>query len=163
MNFSTKDRVTKFELKSHIVILTDPCNAIKSVGQNVSNVASVGSVFNDTQKVKVLSLPETIKEKSTFQAKALGRCPTCADELTEETLAEPQRMIKVYLNELNIRCPDEGPSLETPIFPLSFQVVREPLPFAYHWTKCRVLGILQQSVMSNFSHIILCCEISYLI
>ena len=32
------------------------------------------------------------------------RCPTCADELTEETLAEPQRMIKDYLNELNIRC-----------------------------------------------------------
>ena len=29
-----------------------------------TNVASVGSVFNDTRKVKVLSLPETIKEKS---------------------------------------------------------------------------------------------------
>ena len=28
-----------------------------------TNVASVGSVFNDTRKVKVLSLPETIKEK----------------------------------------------------------------------------------------------------
>ena len=36
-----------------------------------TNVASVGSTFNDTQKVKVLSLPETIKEKSTFRAKAL--------------------------------------------------------------------------------------------
>ena len=36
-----------------------------------ANVASVGSVFNDTRKVKVLSLPETIKEKSTFRAKAL--------------------------------------------------------------------------------------------
>ena len=32
------------------------------------------------------------------------RCPTCADELTEETLIEPQRMLKEYLNELNIRC-----------------------------------------------------------
>ena len=32
------------------------------------------------------------------------RCPTCADELTEETLIEPQRMLKDYLNELNIRC-----------------------------------------------------------
>ena len=32
------------------------------------------------------------------------RCPTCADELTEETLAEPQRMIKDYLDELKIRC-----------------------------------------------------------
>ena len=32
------------------------------------------------------------------------RCPACADELTVETLAEPQRMIKDYLNELNIRC-----------------------------------------------------------
>ena len=38
-----------------------------------TNVASVGSVFNDTRKVKVLSLPETIKEKSTFRAKALRR------------------------------------------------------------------------------------------
>ena len=35
-----------------------------------TNVASVSSVFNDTRKVRVLSLPETIK-KSTFRAKAL--------------------------------------------------------------------------------------------
>ena len=32
-----------------------------------TNVASAGSVFNDTRKVKVLSLPETIKKKSTFR------------------------------------------------------------------------------------------------
>ena len=32
------------------------------------------------------------------------RCPTCADELIEETLTEPPRMVKDYLNELNIRC-----------------------------------------------------------
>ena len=32
------------------------------------------------------------------------RCPTCADELTEETLTEPNRMVKDYLNELNIHC-----------------------------------------------------------
>ena len=32
------------------------------------------------------------------------RCPTCADELTVETLAEPQRMVKDYLNELKIHC-----------------------------------------------------------
>ena len=38
-----------------------------------TNVASVGSVFNDTRKVKVLSLPETIKQNSTFRAKALRR------------------------------------------------------------------------------------------
>ena len=38
-----------------------------------TNVASLGSVFNDARKVKVLSLPETIKEKSTFRAKALRR------------------------------------------------------------------------------------------
>ena len=38
-----------------------------------TNVASVGSVFNDTRKLKVLSLPEKIKEKSTFRAKALRR------------------------------------------------------------------------------------------
>ena len=32
------------------------------------------------------------------------RCPTCADKLTVETLAKPQRMIKDYLDELNIHC-----------------------------------------------------------
>ena len=32
------------------------------------------------------------------------RCPTCADELTEETLTESNRIVKDYLNELNIRC-----------------------------------------------------------
>ena len=32
------------------------------------------------------------------------RCPTCADELTVETLTEPQQTIKDYLNELNIHC-----------------------------------------------------------
>ena len=63
----------------------------------------------DTRKVKVLSLPETIKEKWTFRAKALRR------ELVAPLLT-----------------PHEGPSLETLVFPLSFQVVREPLPFAYH-------------------------------
>ena len=41
---------------------------ISSVG-----ISSVGSVFNDTRKVKVLSLPETKKQKSTFRAKALRR------------------------------------------------------------------------------------------
>ena len=30
-------------------------------------------IIHDTRKVKVLSLPETIKEKSTFRAKALRR------------------------------------------------------------------------------------------
>ena len=32
------------------------------------------------------------------------RCPTCNDELTEETLTEPSRIVKEYLNELNIHC-----------------------------------------------------------
>ena len=32
------------------------------------------------------------------------RCPTCADELTVETLTEPQRMVKRMLNELKIHC-----------------------------------------------------------
>ena len=41
------------------------------MGKYRTNVANVGSVFNDTGKVKVLSLPKTIKEKSTFRAKAL--------------------------------------------------------------------------------------------
>ena len=99
------------------MILTHLSNTIKKLWEKISchkhfkvktgvlrtNVASVGSVFNDTRKVKVLSLPETTKEKSTFRAKAL-------------------------------LIPDKGPSLVTSIFPLSFQVVREPLPFAY---QCR--------------------------
>ena len=70
---------------------------------NLCVFTRVGSVFNDTRKVKVLSLPETIKEKSTFRAKA-------------RAFEGPSL--------------DEGSSLETLIFPLSFQVVREPLPFA---------------------------------
>ena len=52
--------------------------------QSRTNVASVGSAFKSTRKGKVLSSPETIKEKSTFRA----------------------------------------------IFPLLFQEVRQPLPFA---------------------------------
>ena len=32
------------------------------------------------------------------------RCPTCADDLTVDTLIEAPRMVKVMLNELNIRC-----------------------------------------------------------
>ena len=32
------------------------------------------------------------------------RCPTCADELTEETLTEAPRMVKDYLDESKIRC-----------------------------------------------------------
>ena len=59
--------------------------------------SSLVLLYYDTRKVKVLSLSETIKEKSTFRAKALRR------ELV-----------------------DEGPSLETSIFPLSLQIVREP-------------------------------------
>ena len=34
----------------------------------------------------------------------MQRCPTCLDELTLDTLAEPQRTIKDCLNELNIHC-----------------------------------------------------------
>ena len=62
-----------------------------------TNVASVGSVFNDTRKVKVLSLSEDLRQELVVTLTA-----------------------------------DEGPSLETSIFPLSFQVVREPLPFVWH-------------------------------
>ena len=61
-----------------------------------TNVASVGSAFNDTRKVKVLSLPETIKEKSTFRAKAFVGTT------------------------------------------LSFQVVREALPFAFTIICCSI-------------------------
>ena len=53
--------------------LSDVCNFVQSLPifkMSLTNVASVGSVFNDTRKVKVLSLPETIKEKSTFRAMA---------------------------------------------------------------------------------------------
>ena len=38
-----------------------------------TNVASVGSVFNDTRKVKVLSLPETIKENRRFERRPFAR------------------------------------------------------------------------------------------
>ena len=40
---------------------------------------------------------------------------------------------RVVFPDPTLLTPDEGPSLERSIFPLSFQVVREPLPFAYHW------------------------------
>ena len=86
-----------------------------------TNVASVGSVFNDTRKVKVLSLPETIKQNSTFRAKALRR------ELAVGVGEKP----RVVFPRPPLLTPDEGPSLETSNFALSFQVVREPLPFAY--------------------------------
>ena len=32
------------------------------------------------------------------------RCPTCAVELTEQTLTEPPKMVKDYLNESKVRC-----------------------------------------------------------
>ncbi len=40
----------------------------------------------------------------TKQLQNSQRCPTCADELSVETLAEPQRMVKDILNELKIHC-----------------------------------------------------------
>ena len=40
----------------------------------------------------------------TKQLENSQRCPTCADELTVETLAEPNQIVKDYLNELIIRC-----------------------------------------------------------
>ena len=52
----------------------------------------------------------TIKENSTFRAKALRR---------EVTIP-----------------PDEVPLLETSNFPLSFQVVRKPITLVYHCIEC---------------------------
>ena len=63
------------------------------------NVASVGSAFKRKRKVKVPSLPETIKKKSTFRAKTLR--PGVGS--------------------------DEGPSPETSKFPLLLQLVKEPI------------------------------------
>ena len=40
----------------------------------------------------------------TKHLKNAQRCPTCADELTVETLIEPPRMVKDYINELKIHC-----------------------------------------------------------
>ena len=37
------------------------------ISQTIANVPSVGSAFNGTPEVKVLSLPETMNEKSTFR------------------------------------------------------------------------------------------------
>ena len=68
----------------------------------------------DTRKVKVLSLPEMIKEKSTFRVKALRW------ELVVEMSIFPLSFQVV------------SGKTKTSIFPLSFQVVREPLPFADH-------------------------------
>ena len=67
-----------------------------------TNVTTVGSVFNDMPKVKVLT---TRNDKGKIDVSSNG----------------PSSLLT----------PDEGPLLETSIFPLSFQVVREPLPFAY--------------------------------
>ena len=80
-----------------------------------TNVASVGSVFHDTQKVKVLSLPETIKEKSTFRAKALRL------ELVVGGVVG-----SYYPPTTNSRRRAFARNVD---FSLSFQVVREPLPF----------------------------------
>ena len=63
-------------------------------------------IFPISRKVKVISLPETIKEKSTFRAKALRWG--------------------------SLLTPDKGPSLETSILHLPLRREREPLPFTYH-------------------------------
>ena len=39
--------------------------------ENAKNFVFIDRIRNDTRKVKVLSLPETIKQNSTFRAKAL--------------------------------------------------------------------------------------------
>ena len=44
--------------------------------------------------------------------------------------------------------PNEGPLLETSIFPLSFQVVGEPLPFAYD-ISYRLFEMLSSVVFSQ--------------
>ena len=87
-----------------------------------TNIASVGSVFNDMRKVKVVSLPETIKEKSTFRAKALHR---------------------------GLRS-KIGPSSEMSIFPLSFQVVRESLPFNISLNNLTVKNMSQKLKQSSY-------------
>ena len=40
--------------------------------------------------------------------------------------------LQQYAKGKGLELVEVGPLLETSIFPLSFQVVREPLPFAYH-------------------------------
>ena len=49
-----------------IVVDNYVLHSLQAVTSELSrtNVASVGSVFNDTRKVKVLSLPETIKDRT---------------------------------------------------------------------------------------------------
>ena len=120
--------VVGIESKEHEVTLELVINARKSSTDNETkqsnegttlhviifrtNVASVGSVFSNTRKVKVLSLPETIKEK--IDVSSEGPSSGVGSVATTNSRRRP--------------------SLETSIFPLSFQVVREPLPFAYHFT-----------------------------
>ena len=74
-----------------------------------SNVASVGRAFKGTRKVKVLSLPETIKEK--------------------------WKSIRL--------------SLETSIFPLLFQVVREHIPFVEPNVKVNTNSTIRTSLLGK--------------
>ena len=60
VDFHGKESVARYVLALMNVV------RICCVYTSRTNVASAGSVLNDTRKVKVLSLPETIKEKSTF-------------------------------------------------------------------------------------------------
>ena len=66
--FCTVERRNIFDL---IAQDNHPTN-FSCINVSRTNIASVGSVFNYTRKVKVLSLPETIKEKSTFRELVVG-------------------------------------------------------------------------------------------
>ena len=74
--FTYKSRILGFltVLDIHrFLLMVRNLHFTKRVALYITYVASVGSVFNDARKVENFSLPETIKEKSTFRAKALRR------------------------------------------------------------------------------------------
>ena len=62
-----------FSMYLGIMYCMSTANRAVNVSISRTNGASVGTAFKGTRKLKVLSLPETTKEKSSFRAKALRR------------------------------------------------------------------------------------------
>ena len=78
-----------------------------------------------------------IKDISSVNEKVYKLLTSCGnvDIEQDEPYFETMKIQKNTINKRTLLTPNEGPSLETSIFPLSFQVVREPLPFAYQLIK----------------------------
>ena len=89
------------------------------------------------RKVQVLSLPETIQEKSTFRASVRARLAEVSCEGSGKTTRGENYYVyndkstrgfpQLLTTNLNS---DEGLSLITSIFPLHFRQRENPIPFA---------------------------------